>query len=238
MNRAVVYTAIFGDYDTLKQPPPQDQPCDFICFTDAELPSRVGAWRVIRVKRDRKLHPRMQAKRFKLLSHRIFPGGRLALRYAPLSIRRRADLSIWIDGSFQIKTASFVRDMRAKLGDGDWAMFVHPDRNCIYEEASISLQMRKYRDLPIAAQADAYRATVPPHGGLYVCGTIVRREPVTEPLKSVHALWWAENIKWTYQDQISLPFVLRSVGGCDPIAIPDHQRENQWFEIGLHHSDD
>ncbi|MGO9604032.1 MAG: glycosyltransferase domain-containing protein [Candidatus Binataceae bacterium] len=54
--------------------------------------SRVGAWRVIYVRHDPKLHPRMQAKWFKLLSHRIFPRGRLAWRYAPFSLRRRADL--------------------------------------------------------------------------------------------------------------------------------------------------
>lgn len=238
MNRAVVYTAIFGDYDTLKQPPPQDQPCDFICFTDAELPSRVGAWRVIRVKRDRKLHPRMQAKRFKLLSHRIFPGGRLALRYTPLSVRRRADLSIWIDASLQIKSARFVRTMRGKLGDGDWAMFVHPDRDCIYDEAAIGMLMPKCRDLRLDLQAESYKSVVPPHGGLYACGVIVRREPVAVPLKKVHQLWWDENIKWTYQDQVSLPFVLRSVGGCDPVAIPDGLWQNPWFEVLPHNSDD
>ena len=53
--RAVVYTAIFGGYDALKQPPPQDEPCDFICYTDGEMASRVGAWRIVHVKRDHKV---------------------------------------------------------------------------------------------------------------------------------------------------------------------------------------
>ena len=95
--RAVVYTAIFGGYDALKQPPPQDEPCDFICYTDGEMPSRVGAWRIIHVKTDHKLHPRLQAKRFKILSHRIFP----RVPYLPFLFRRRFDMSIWIDASLQ-----------------------------------------------------------------------------------------------------------------------------------------
>jgi alkaline ceramidase TOD1/glycosyltransferase MUCI70-like protein len=236
--RAVVYTAIFGGYDTLKQPSPQDQPCDFVCFTDSKLPSRVGAWRVIHVRRDHKVHPRLQAKRFKLLSHKIFPHGRLAARYAPFSVRRGADLSIWIDASLEIKCSTFVRDMRDKLGDRDWAMFVHPDRDCIYEEALLSIRMRKYLTLPILPQAEAYRSVVPPRSGLYACTIIVRREPSTERLNRVHQLWWDENVKWTYQDQISLPYVLRCVGGCDPAVIMDCLWQNRWFDIAPHNSDD
>jgi alkaline ceramidase TOD1/glycosyltransferase MUCI70-like protein len=232
--RAVVYSAIFGNYDVLKQPLPQDEPCDFICFTDSEMPSRVGAWRVIRVKPDPVVHPRMQAKYFKLLSHKVFPRGRLAARYAPFSVRRRADLSIWIDASLQIKNSAFVRDMREKLGGGNWAMFTHPDRDCIYDEALVSITMPKYEALPILPQVEAYRPVVPPHGGLYACGVIVRREPLAECLKPVQERWWEENVKWTYQDQLSLPFVLRSIEDCNPVRIFDPLRNNRWFDITPH----
>jgi hypothetical protein len=34
---AVVYTAIFGGHDTLKEPVPQDESCEFICFTDTRI---------------------------------------------------------------------------------------------------------------------------------------------------------------------------------------------------------
>jgi hypothetical protein len=232
--RAIVYTANFGARDEIQQPVPQDVPCDFICFTEGEMPSRVGAWRIMHVKRQPEVHPRMQAKRFKLLSHSIFPNGRLAARYAPFSIRRRADLSIWIDANVRIKSPSFVKDMRKKLGAREWAMFVHPWRDCIYEESEVSLTLPKYQGLPIVEQRESYRPVVPPHGGLYACGIIVRREPPSEGLKRVHELWWEENVRWTYQDQISLPFVLRSVGGCEPVGIADDQYRNPWFDIIPH----
>jgi hypothetical protein len=235
--RAIVYTAMFGGYDVLKQPPQQNEPCEFICFTDSEMPSRVGAWQVVHIKPDPNLHPRIQAKRFKLLSHRIFPRGRLAARYAPFSIRRRANLSIWIDASFQIKSSTFVKDMRGKLGKADWAMFVHPDRDCIYEEALDSIRWRKYEHLPILPQVESYRPFVPPHSGLYACGLIARREPSSRGLNDVHEAWWDENIKWTYQDQLSLPFVIRRAGGCVPVGIQENLWNNDWFEVMVHLAD-
>jgi hypothetical protein len=180
----------------------------------------------------------MQAKYFKLLSHRIFPRGRLAARYAPFSVRRRADLSIWIDASLQIKSPAFVADMRDKLGRRSWAMFTHPERDCIYDEALVSITMPKYQALPILPQVEAYRSIVPPHGGLYACGIIVRREPLAECLKRVQERWWEENVKWTYQDQLSLPFVLRCVEDCSPVRILDPLRNNRWFDIIPHNTNE
>ena len=235
--RAVIYTAIFDGYDTLNQPAVQDEACDFICFTDMDLPRRVGAWRIVPIRRDRRAHPRLQAKHFKLMSHRVFPRGRLAWRYAVLSRRPHFDLSVWVDGSVRIMSPSFVGDMRERLADGPWAMFIHPDRDCIYEEAQESSGMRKYRDLPIFPQVEAYRSTVPPRGGLHACTVIVRREPVPRRVVEVHDAWWAENLKWTYQDQLSLPYVLRRDGGPDPHPIRECLWNNPWFDILPHTSD-
>jgi hypothetical protein len=235
-SRAVVYTAIFGDYDALKQPAPQDDPCDFICFTDNRMPPRVGVWRVVHIKRASGTHPRMQAKRFKLLSHEVFPNGRLAWRFAPLWRRPRIDLSIWVDASLRIKNPTFVADMRELVADGDWAMFAHQWRDCIYDEADASLILEKYRGLPIAQQVESYKSIVPPHGGLYACGVIVRREPAGQRMADVNARWWRENLRWTYQDQLSLPYVLRTGETCQPRIIPGDILSNRWLDFIPHNS--
>jgi hypothetical protein len=235
--QAVVYTAIFGGHDTLKEPVLQDEPCDFICFTDAWMPFRVGAWRVIHVRRDPKLYARVQARRFKLLSHRVLPGGRLALRYSLFSLRHRADLSIWVDGSLRIKSSSFVADMRARLGGNDWAMFIHPDRDCIYDEARVCATLMKCNGQPIFPQVDGYKPIVPPHGGLYASTIIVRREPASERILRANELWFEEILKWTNRDQLSLPYVLRKLGGSDPAYITEPLRSNKWFDIVRHNRD-
>jgi len=231
---AVVYTAIAGGYDELKQPAAQDCECEFVCFSDSDGPSRIGAWRVLRFDSDAGLHPRLRAKRFKILSHDVFPEGRWKPSF--WSRTRRLDLSIWIDGSLEIESPTFVSDMRARLGDGAWAMFVHPDRDCIYEEAALSATLPKYQGLPILEQVEAYRATVPPHSGLYACGVIVRREPVSALLQAAARCWWEENVNWTYQDQLSLPYVWATHPGARPTAIDAPLRHNAWFRIRKHAS--
>jgi hypothetical protein len=179
----------------------------------------------------------MQAKQFKLLSDNVFPNGRVAMSYAPFTLRRPADISIWVDASLQIKCPSFGRDMHAALGNRDWAMFAHPDRDCIYDEAEVSATMSKYHGLPIFPQVEAYRSTVPPRDGLYACAVIVRREPASERMKAVNALWWEQNLKWTYQDQLSLPYVLRQKRQCEPTRIPGHLWSNKWFDVMPHNAD-
>ena len=79
-----VYTAIYGKYDNLKPFPQQTIDCDFICFTDGTAKPMPG-WRLIRSLRRKSDHPRMRAKYWKLLSHRVFPAGRLAPRYNMLN---------------------------------------------------------------------------------------------------------------------------------------------------------
>jgi hypothetical protein len=234
--RALVYTAIFGGYETLKQPVPQNEPCDFVCFTDSKMQSRENCWQIIPVRRDPKIHSRMQAKRFKILSHKVFPGGRLTWRHAPFRHRSPVNLTIWIDGSLEIKSSTFVEDMRAALATHDWAVFAHPDRDCIYEEAVRSAPLDKYRNLPILAQTETYRGDISPHGGLYACGVIVRREPLSERVRKANELWWQENISWSYQDQLSFPYVLKKTGATVAV-IPGNLWKNEWFEVGWYKND-
>jgi hypothetical protein len=231
---AIVYTAIFGEYDKLKQPLPQVASCDFICFTDTNMPSRVGLWRVVRVRRDPKLDSRLQSRWFKHLSHKAFPNGHLALRYAWLPFSPRADVSIWIDASLRIKSQNFATDMHIALGASAWAMFPHPDRDCIYDEARLTATLPKCQGLPIIPQVEAYRSVVPRHAGLYACGVIVRREPAAAVVRGVGELWWEQCLTWTYRDQLSLPYVLRKVGQCEPAHIPEQLRSNHWFDILPH----
>ena len=236
--RVAIYTAVFGDYDELKEVPTQDVECDLICFTDRPKARRGNCWRVMPVARKRELHPRMQAKYYKIMSQEIFPGGRLAFRYDPASALRfsrpRYDVTIWIDASLLIRSRSFARDISGFIGPSGWAMFSHPRRDCIFDEASVSAGMAKYHAMPIQEQVDYYRKTgVKAKSGLYACGVIARKEPLPESLRRASELWWNENVTWTYQDQLSLPFVLNQVKiGVD--QIEGDLWNNKWFDLAAH----
>ena len=232
--RAVVFTAIFGNYDDLKEPVSQDAPCDFVCFTDGILPSRMGSWRVIRVATDSKQHPRLQAKRYKILSDEVFPNGKLGPQFREAEMSRPYDLSIWIDANRRITGSGFVSSMRQNLGGGDWAMFVHPDRDCLYDEADVCMSLPKCQGYGIPEQIEAYRTKVPPHGGLHACTVIVRREPLAEHLSTMSRLWWDEINNRTLRDQLSLPYLLALFPDCKPVLMPEHMRANPWFEAAPH----
>lgn len=234
--RTCIYSAIYGRYDRLKKQPDQTIPVDFLCFTDCADLDQDGSWQVIRNIR-RPLSPRMRAKHLKILSHRIFPRGRPnLLETFPTGIRRQLasyDYLIWIDGSVQITNPDFAETVIGNIRKSGWTMFSHPDRECIYDEASVSTKLEKYRDQPIAEQVESYRAEgYPERNGLMASG-IIGRDARDERMVAINEMWWQENQKWTHQCQISLPVVLWRLGhSCDQIRA--NIWNNEWLRICEH----
>ena len=186
--KTIVYSAIYGDYDKPKALPLKEKP---ILFTDT---SESTDWEVRKVFREEE-HPRMKAKYFKCMPHQVLD----------------CDISIWIDGSATIKSPYFREWCMEKLGDNDIALFRHPDRDCIYDEANVSRGMAKYRGLPILEQVMEYkRGGYPVHGGLWACTMLIRRH--NDKVKKFNKLWWRHNNKYTYQDQLSFPICAREAG--------------------------
>jgi hypothetical protein len=234
--RACIYTSIYGRYDDLLQPIAQTIDCDFICFTDVPFPARAGAWRVIRSGLNPALHPRMRAKYFKIMSHLVFPNGRLAWRFAPFSRRPHYDVVIWVDGCLRIKDPHFAESFASHIGPTGWSMFIHPDRDCVYDELPQLIGMRKCAGLPVTEQVESYRAEgFPPHAGL-MAATLIARDTRDTMIPRINAAWWAENQAWTYRDQLSLPVVLWRLGhGYDKVLL--NLWDNPWFDRLEHNSD-
>jgi hypothetical protein len=164
----------------------------------------------------------MRAKYFKILSHRVFPKGRPSLRLTfPFGLRRqiaRYDYLIWIDGSAVVKRRDFVETVVSCIGASGWAMFSHPDRTCIYDEAEASVGMPKYASQPIMAQVDHYRGEGYPAGNALMAAGVIARDARRLDLATINEMWWRENLRWSYQDQLSLPVVLWRLGcRCDII---------------------
>lgn len=212
--KTIIYSAIYGDYDEPKKQPLGIKP---ILFTDSIESEDYEVRKVHRAEE----HPRMQAKYFKCMPHQVLD----------------CDISIWIDGSATIKTPYFKEWCLEKLGDNDIALFKHPDRDCIYDEANVSRGMLKYRDLPILLQVMEYkRGGYPVHGGLWACGLLIRRH--NDKVKKFNKLWWRHNNKYTYQDQLSFPICAReadlSIG-----TIGDNQWHNDIINFAtLSHKND
>jgi Protein of unknown function (DUF616) len=215
---ACIYTAIYGGYEELLTQPRQTVDCDFVCFTDD--PDLTGeGWNVVYMPGDSSLSPAMQARYCKILPHEVFTPIASANSSQGQSIQFRSyDYTIWIDGNGVIRSESFVEEMIGYLGQSGIAMFMHPERDCIYEEAEACLKVPKLQGLRLREQVSHYRSEgYPEHNGLFACAVIVRDMCREEPQKIGEALW-EEILRWTPRDQLALPYVLwKNNYTCDVI---------------------
>lgn len=213
-----IYTAIFGGYDGLIEQP--DIPgVDYICFTD-DPDLRSSQWDV-RMAPARYTHPRMSAKWFKALAHKALP---------------EYGITIWIDGGTRLLTRQFVDVVVTCLEGADLALFRHPVRDTIRAEAEFCTPLPKYAGQPMIEQVEHYSAQgFADDNGLFAGGILGRRHPSRE-IQRFGRLWLRENRKWTYQDQLSLPYVLWKLG-ISPAVIPQPLWGNGLFDFVEHASD-
>jgi hypothetical protein len=207
-------SAIYDRYDTLKPALPQaGVDVDWVFVTDdADLKNEtsVQGWRVVYEPRPG-VHPNRAAKRPKFLPWEYTDAPR----------------SVWVDGAFRIVSDRFAAE--ALQHADPIAQFVHPWRDCLYDEAAVCIAIAKYK-YPLglmAQQAEAYRqAGHPAHWGLWATGVIARQH--TDAVRDLGHRWLAETDTRTFQDQISHPFVLREVG-LRPAPLPGDHLTNAWL---------
>jgi hypothetical protein len=213
---AVVYTSICGGYDTLR--PHIDHPdiTEWICYTDNPDLSCDG-WRTVYKLSAPDVHPRMVAKRYKC--------------YPPVEY----DQSIWIDGCQEIIDPEFITATLELLESDDMVMWSHPDRTSIIAEAMASESMAKYHGLPVMRQAQHYCWSWGwPDDELWA-STVIGRNHRPNVL-ALGADWFGECEYWTYQDQISLPPLVRR-NGVSVAPLPYTLWRNPWFRRHHHASD-
>jgi GT2 family glycosyltransferase len=215
MRKIALYTTIFGDYAKLLPVPAETElDADLFCITDNPDIENPGGWKIIVPDYPRlDLAPRMRAKFFK-----IFPWEAEGMS--------KYEAFIFIDGSIEITDPDFVKYCLKHL-TSDILVFKHPARNCIYEELKTSLPLVKYKDENIEAQCNSYKPIYPVNGGLYACGVMMVKN--NERVKQFMGAWWWENIKWSFQDQLSFPVICKLLK-VTPAIFPDNQMKNNYFK--------
>lgn len=146
---------------------------------------------------------------------------------------------IWVDASMRFQGSlphiprgdNPFRDLLHQVPEGGMGLFRHRHRDCIYTEAAHSLEMPIYKRQPIIQQTRHYQREGHPSGwGLWECGIIVWRGAQ----HVIGARWLAEQLTWSSQDQISLPFVVRELGQKVTDLSPGSVVDNPWFRYQEH----
>lgn len=187
--KLVIYTAIFGGYDELKEPEFLSDNIDYICYTD-DKNLRSKHWKIIL--QDRKFtDPVRCAKEYKILPHKF------------LSEYKN---SIWIDASWKM-----FGDMREffekECGNTGITFSIHPTRNCIYEEADICITKKNDDCITMQNQINRYKEEgYPLRNGLIAGGVIVRKHMQDHVIKLMEE-WWKEIDSGSRRDQLSFNYV-------------------------------
>lgn len=212
-NEIVIYTAFTGDYDSLKEPEFIDDNCRYVCF--CQNPNlKSDTWEIIQME-DSTLDDNRTAKRYRLFPNVYFPD----IKY-----------SFWLDGTFKI-TGS-IREYIYKYVNSPMLTVVHPERDCIYDEAAESMPFPRYSNYSMMKQVEQYRTEgMPSHYGIIASGALFRQHNNPEII-SLMQQWWEEIINHTNQDQLSFPYVMWKNDFHPSVSDVYYWQNDYWSKVG------
>jgi hypothetical protein len=233
--KVAIVTAIFGNYDSFKEQHVDGADLvDWYCFTDnLTVDKSKIQWKII----NRPYHlentkgnaginafgnitcPRvynmMCAKYYKIQTHAI-------------DILKDYDYYIWIDGSIFLRQ-EFVTLMMRMLyhyQPSTLVSFKHSARSSVHAEFLESVNMNKYRAQPLTQQYQAYvNEKFPDNLGLFENTVMIKKN--CDLVNKAFDMWWEHNLQYSYQDQISLPFIIWKSGLKRPMLIEENVFNNK-----------
>jgi hypothetical protein len=187
-----ILTSITGGKDNVRE----DQ-CNkvgkFVAYTDTWQTDKSDIW-TFKPAPDVFVDPRRNSRIPKILPHQYVD----------------TEYSIWLDGNIALKVpANYLVDWYLK--DYDFAVFGHPTRGCLYDEALVCAQRGLDAPEKIIEQVTAYeKREFAKNKGLGECGVLIRRH--TKKMEEFNNYWWSEYCRHSRRDQISFPYVVDKLG--------------------------
>lgn len=214
----VVYTALFGNYDTLRDPSEHYANCKFVCFTDQnDIESDV--WEFINVV-EADLPPNMMNRRYKLLPHLYL---------------QDFDQSLYIDSNITI-VGDPTRLVR-KYPGSKLVLPRHFERDCIFDEAIECVALRRGKFPNIAHQMDYYeKQGMPKHFGLGENNILLRSHNLPEIVELMDD-WWRQINIHSARDQLSLAYILWKAGENFFFMDESARISPEIFEYAYHNTD-
>lgn len=216
MNKFVVYTALFGNYDDLIEPKEKFEGCDFVCFTDQKhLKSNI--WEIQLIDKC-DLPPNMINRKYKILPHLFL------CEY---------EWSLYVDANIAI--VSNPLDLAIKyLTEYDMVLPNHFARDCIYDEAKECVILGKAKIKEVDIQMNKYRKEgFPKHFGLGENSILLRKHNNENIIRLMND-WWDELNTQTKRDQLSFAYVLWKNGQKFHFMDESARNRSGYFEYIPH----
>lgn len=190
--KIAVYTAVVGGYDRLIVPKKLNPDIDYVVFSDQPADT-YGVWQVRPIPY---YHPDKTRMARYVKTH-------------PHVLLCEYETAIWVDANVAIYTDLEEYVARVRSAEADIGCVVHPQRDCVFEEAKACKELNKDDHATIDRQIERYRAHgVEPGAGLFETNFMVfdlTKARVNEMLR----LWWSEIDLHSRRDQLSIGWALR-----------------------------
>lgn len=220
--KIVVYTCIWGKYDSIVEPMYINPNIDYYIITDQDIPSG-SKWKKLdlpEINGFSNMSP-IDINRFcKMLPHNLFPN---------------YDYSIYVDGNIRIVTDMYpiIADMSGKvLGIHNYTV------DCIYNMKDAIIAGRKAKKEDVQSQVERYRKEgFPEHFGAFECNILCRKHMDNECIEIMNN-WWEEfNRTASKRDQLSLPYVIWKCGKSSDFihSLGFDVRLNPRFRVEIEH---
>lgn len=189
MGKGVIYSAITGGYDEVKEPEYINPHLDYVLFTDNPN-VKSDVWKIKLISKADNLDDTRTARKIKILGHQYLAD---------------YDFSIWVDGKLCIK--GDLQDLVLRYrGKEPLLCFNHYINDCIYQENTLCHRMNKDDPDIMDAQIERYRKEgYPEHNGLIDSGILVR-ELKNQKVINLMETWWQEVLHGSKRDQLSFNY--------------------------------
>lgn len=182
--RKIIYTTLFGDYEHPNDLTVKTSGFEHLFFTD-NRDLKVPGWEMIYIRP--KKDPKKQSREIKINIHKFI----------------HAYVYIYVDANYII-----TKDLNAYVKQyfkGGYLTQMHPTRKCISEEAKRIIEIQKDKHEIVNKQISEYfKEGMPLNYGLFMNGFFIRDNSFNELCED----WYKEVDKYSYRDQLSLPYVL------------------------------
>lgn len=207
------YTAIFSNYDDLKQPahPSMVKGWKMICFTDQDLDLPEGNLWEIRKVPLRENDPIKTARYYKIMFHKHI----------------ETEFSLWIDATFIVNINLNRWWKRFKK---PFTTIKHPFDDCIYTDINSCISGGKGDKWMLERQKEYYLALgVRKRSGLISSGILMRqKEPNTVQFCKT---WWHQVSEWSSRDQPAFGYAQFKHPGSHTSIEWDYTTQKEFVHI-------
>lgn len=204
VSRKVIYTALVGDYDLLPQPEVVRSDYDYVCFSNEFAEGQCGVWQIrridyynqegVRICRYVKMHP-----------HLLLP---------------EYEYSVWLDCNQRLTEEHYRRADQLIESGAVCAMVIHPERDCVYQEA-YALSGYLTGDPEKVYQQTLFLLShgFPERMGLYVtCCMLLQHQNIQ--IKDFLDRWWRQCEQFSCRDQMGVMYALTEAGVKPSVFFP------------------